>query len=73
MNNKKPKSGVKAAPLQNDKRIRVSAGVSLVSWTAAASGARRRFPMHRSLAEHLDAVAGLIKPNRELVSPSRFK
>ena len=43
MNNRKPKSGVRAAALQNDKRIRASAGVSLASWTAAASGARRRF------------------------------
>ena len=27
----------------------------------------------RSLGEYLDAFAGLVKPNRELVSPSRFK
>jgi hypothetical protein len=27
----------------------------------------------RSLAEYLDAFAGLVKPSRELVSPSRFK
>ena len=37
----------------------------------------RRFEIRkvprRSLAEYLDAFAGLIKPNRELVSPSRFK
>ena len=27
----------------------------------------------RSLAEYLDAFAGLVKPNRDLVPPSRFK
>jgi hypothetical protein len=27
----------------------------------------------RSLTEYLDAFAGLVKPNRELVPPSRFK
>ena len=27
----------------------------------------------RDLVEYLDAFAGLIKPNQELVSPSRFK
>lgn len=27
----------------------------------------------RPLIEYLDAFAGLIKPNRELVAPSRFK
>jgi hypothetical protein len=32
----------------------------------------RRTP-RRSLGEYLDAFAGLVKPNRELVSPSRFK
>jgi hypothetical protein len=37
----------------------------------------RRFEIRkvprRSLVEYLDAFAGLVKPNRELVSPSRFK
>ena len=32
----------------------------------------RRSP-RRSLAEYLDAFAGLIRPGREPVSPSRFK
>jgi hypothetical protein len=32
----------------------------------------RKLP-RRPLIEYLDAFAGLIKPNRELVSPSRFK
>lgn len=32
----------------------------------------RRMP-RRSLVEYLDLFAGLVKPNRELVSPSRFK
>jgi hypothetical protein len=32
----------------------------------------RRTP-RRSLGEYLDAFAGLVKPSRELVSPSRFK
>ena len=32
----------------------------------------RRLP-RRSLAEYLDAFAGLVNPGRELVSPSRFK
>ena len=32
----------------------------------------RKMP-RRSLAEYLDAFAGLVKPNRELVSLSRFK
>ena len=37
----------------------------------------RRFEIRkvprRPLVEYLDAFAGLVKPNRELVSPSRFK
>jgi hypothetical protein len=32
----------------------------------------RRLP-RRSLVEYLDAFAGLVKPGRDLVSPSRFK
>ncbi|MGH7952014.1 MAG: hypothetical protein ACREFE_08865 [Limisphaerales bacterium] len=32
-----------------------------------------RHSPRRSLAEYLDTFAGLVKPNRELVSPSRFK
>jgi len=32
----------------------------------------RRLP-RRPLTEYLDAFAGLVKPGRELVSPSRFK
>lgn len=32
----------------------------------------RRTP-RRSLAEYLDAFAGLVRPNRDLVPPSRFK
>ena len=32
-----------------------------------------RWTPRRSLAEYLDAFAGLIKPSRELVPPSRFK
>ena len=32
----------------------------------------RRAP-RRSLGEYLDAFAGLVRPNHELVSPSRFK
>jgi len=37
----------------------------------------RRLEVHhsprRSLVEYLDAFTGLVKPNRELVPPSRFK
>lgn len=37
----------------------------------------RRFEIRRTprrpLVEYLDAFAGLVKPNEELVSPSRFK
>jgi len=73
MNNAKQKIGVIAAALQKNKRIRVSTGVSLASWTAVASEARHRFSVRHSLPECLDAFAGLVKPNRELVLPSRFK
>jgi hypothetical protein len=69
---RRSKSGVKAAAVQDGKRPGAAAGNSFASWTAAASEARRRFAPRRSLADYLDAFAGLVKQNDELVPPSHF-
>jgi hypothetical protein len=63
---RRSKSGVTAAALQNGTRFRGAL------WTAAASEARRRFP-RRSPADLLKVFSSLVKPSRELISPSRFK